>query len=123
LSWGPIEVTKKRAGLMSRLAICDILSGLNRKALRLRRRHQHGIDHMDHAVRLVDVRDRDQRGATLGVDQPNLTPVGVHRQRFAPASWRRRLRDRQYASTWFRLPMVEVTGRGPPAMKTTTLVG
>src|SRR5437879_10854268 len=28
------------------------------------RRHQHGVDHMDHAVRLIDVRDRDHRGST-----------------------------------------------------------
>src|SRR5580700_5669392 len=34
----------------------------------LRRRHQHGVDHMDDAVRLMDIRDRDHRGVALGVD-------------------------------------------------------
>src|SRR6478752_162295 len=35
--------------------------------MKSRRRHQHGVDHMDHAVRLVDVRDRHRRRAALGV--------------------------------------------------------
>src|SRR5687767_1247086 len=38
----------------------------------LRRRHQDGVDHVDHAVRLVDVGDRHHRGAALGVDDPDL---------------------------------------------------
>lgn len=34
----------------------------------LRSRHQDGIDHLDHAIRLIDVRDRDFRRVTLGID-------------------------------------------------------
>src|SRR3954454_20892069 len=34
----------------------------------LRCRHQDGVDHVDHAVGLVDVRDRHRRRAALGVD-------------------------------------------------------
>src|SRR3954451_19878283 len=63
---GGIVVTKKRAG-SPRLAIPRILLGPVRSARRSGSRHQHGIDHMDHAVGLVDVRDRDHRGSALGV--------------------------------------------------------
>src|SRR4051794_37314161 len=38
----------------------------------LRRRHQDGVDHMDHAVGLVDIRDADGGGTALGVDDPHL---------------------------------------------------
>src|SRR5579859_3749344 len=38
----------------------------------LRRRHQNGVDHMDHTVRLMDVRDRDRRGPALGIDDHHL---------------------------------------------------
>src|SRR3954454_12970318 len=77
-----IVVTKKRAGsprLASRRASCR---GQARRG-RLRRRHQHGVDHVDHAVGLVDVRDRDHRGSTLGVDDPDLVAIVLHRQLFA----------------------------------------
>src|SRR5436190_981809 len=47
------------------------------------RRHQHGIDHMDHAVGLIDVRDRDHRGSALGVDDPGLAVLVLDRQFFA----------------------------------------
>src|ERR1700761_3928642 len=38
----------------------------------LRRRHQHGVDHMDDAVRLVDVADGDRCLVALGIDDPGL---------------------------------------------------
>src|SRR4051794_36421555 len=38
----------------------------------LRRRHQDGVDHVDHAVGLIDVRDRHARGTALGVDDHDL---------------------------------------------------
>src|SRR5262245_927836 len=47
------------------------------------RRQQHGVDHMDHTVRLVDVRDRDHRLAALGVDDPDLAAVVLDGQLFA----------------------------------------
>src|SRR5260370_1390271 len=46
--------------------------GTKRARAGLRRRHQHGVDHMDDAVRLMDVGDRDHRGIALGVDDPDL---------------------------------------------------
>src|SRR5882757_11175407 len=49
----------------------------------LRRRHQHSVDHMDHAVGLIDVRDRHHRGTALGVDDPDLAVLVLDRQLFA----------------------------------------
>src|ERR1035437_10288818 len=42
------------------------------------RRDQDGVDHMDHAVRLIDVRDRDGRRTALGVDDHHLAARGGH---------------------------------------------
>src|SRR3981189_581744 len=81
-AWGLIGVTKKRAG-SPRLALPRILLGPIRGAPRSGSRHQHGIDHMDHAVGLIDVRDRDHRGSALGVDAPDLAAVVLHGQLFA----------------------------------------
>src|SRR3954471_2762393 len=49
----------------------------------LRRRHQDGVDHMDHAVGLVDIRDADGGGTALGVDNPHLAVRKLHGQFFA----------------------------------------
>src|SRR5882757_6903646 len=56
----------------ARLAVSQVPSGTRRARQVLRRRHQHGVDDMDDAVRLADVRDRHHRGAALGVDDPDL---------------------------------------------------
>src|SRR5207244_791409 len=40
-------------------------------------RHQHGVDHMDHAVRLIDVGDRDHRGSALGVDDHDVLALAL----------------------------------------------
>src|SRR5450756_296642 len=61
-----MAVTKKRAGL-PRLAVDRPGGDQGTTAVGLRG-HQHGVDHMDHAVRLVDVRNRDGRGIAFGVD-------------------------------------------------------
>src|SRR5882672_10063712 len=45
-------------------------SGIRTRGIRLGGRQQHGVDHVDDAVRLVDVGDRDHRGVALGVDDP-----------------------------------------------------
>src|SRR3984885_5665884 len=47
------------------------------------RRHQNRIDHVDHAVRLIDVRDRDGRGATLGMDDNHRVSRPLDGQLFA----------------------------------------
>src|SRR5512140_2599436 len=54
-----------------------------RTGVRSGRRHQHGVDHMDHAVRLVDVRDRHHRGPALGVDDPDLAVLVLDGQLLA----------------------------------------
>src|SRR3954463_7118948 len=38
----------------------------------LLRRHQHGVDHVDDAVRLIHIRDRDGGRIPLGVDDRHL---------------------------------------------------
>src|ERR1041384_1255795 len=68
----------KKASRVAPTRHARILPGPGRETPRLGRRHQHGIDHMDHAVRLVDVRDRDHRGAALGVDDPDLAALVLH---------------------------------------------
>lgn len=35
-------------------------------------RHQHGVDHVDHAIGLADVGNADPRLAALGIDDPQL---------------------------------------------------
>src|ERR1700754_2441165 len=59
------------------------LSGMKQDGAVLRRRHQHGVDHMDHAVGLVDVGDRHHRGAALGIDDPDLAVLLLHGQLLA----------------------------------------
>src|SRR5258705_13831379 len=54
-----------------------------RTRAKLRRRHQDGVHHMDHAVRLVDVRDRDRRGAALGIDDRHRAARLLDGQLFA----------------------------------------
>src|SRR5258706_8650520 len=54
-----------------------------RTRLKLRRRHQDGVDHVDHAVRLVDVRDRDRRSAALGIDDRHRAARLLDGQLFA----------------------------------------
>src|ERR1035437_7957918 len=61
-----MAVTKKRAG--SPRPAVRILLGTRSGRVTSGRRHQDGVDHMDHAVRLIDVRDRDGRRTALGVD-------------------------------------------------------
>src|SRR3979490_2876498 len=77
-----MAVTKKRAG-SPRPACHASWWGPIRTRLVLRRRPQHGVDHMDHAVRLIDVRDRDDRGAALGVDDRHGVARLLDGQRFA----------------------------------------
>src|ERR1700754_720495 len=77
-----MAVTKKRAGL-PRPAITHPVGDSIRTRAVLRRRHQHGVDHVDHAVRLIDVRNRDHRGAPLGIDDPDLAVPVLYRQLFA----------------------------------------
>src|SRR4051812_46170096 len=55
-----IAVTKKRAGL-PRHAVAHPIGDWIRIRVMSRRRHQDGVDHVDHAVRLIDVWDRDGR--------------------------------------------------------------
>ncbi|KAG1242650.1 hypothetical protein G6F68_016097 [Rhizopus microsporus] len=35
-------------------------------------RHQHAVDHVDHAIGLADIGNADSRLATLGIDDPQL---------------------------------------------------
>ena len=46
-------------------------------------RQQHGINHLDDAVRLHDVADRDLRHVALSVDQPQLAVILFDGERFA----------------------------------------
>src|SRR6185312_11227300 len=78
-----IGFTKKRAGLPRLAQPHTPCWDQSRRVGSSGRRHQHGVDHMDHAVRLVDVRDRDHRGSTLGVDDPDLAVLELDRQLFA----------------------------------------
>ena len=40
-------------------------------------RQQHGVDHVDHAVRLQNVGDRDHGDITLGVGDAELAGAGL----------------------------------------------
>src|SRR6516225_4568848 len=69
---------KSEPGRPGSLVAHPIGGGSGRAVIPLARRHQHGIDHMDDAVRLVDVGDRDHGAAALGVDDPDLAAVFLH---------------------------------------------
>src|SRR5436309_10089885 len=53
------------------------------RARGLRRRQQDGVDHVDNAVRLMDVGNRDHRAIALGVDDPDLAVGPLHGEFFA----------------------------------------
>src|SRR5437899_587020 len=82
----PYRLHKKASGF-PRLAFCvsrwGDLKESGHAIVGSGRRHQHGIDHMNDAVGLVDVGDRDHRSVALGVDDPGLAVGLLHRQLFA----------------------------------------
>src|SRR6266403_6327666 len=72
----------KKASRTPRLAARACCWG-NRTRVKLWCRHQDGVDHVDHAIRLVDVRDRDRRSAALGIDDRHRAARLLDGQLFA----------------------------------------
>src|ERR1700761_6907808 len=75
-------VTKKRAGVYPGPLVLRLPTGRLGRQLGAAsgRRQQDGVDHVDHAVRLMDVSDGDGGGVALGVDDPGLAIGLLHRQ-------------------------------------------